>query len=749
MHRLIEKLSFNIIILELVQPDNVASHFIRYLNQPAAALLGYPKEQLINQPLKKIVVPETLHKRWQSALKKVPEGNSIDCELIHSNGGKIPVQISLSSFPDQSDKTFIVLFIEQISDRKEQEKQLFMMHRAVEQSASAVLITDPKGCVEYVNPKFTQLTGYSAQEMLGKNPNILQSGSTTPERYQALWEVLLTTGEWHGEINNRKKNGDFYWAYETLSVIKNEQGEIIHFLAIEEDITQRKKIESALTESEERFRQMAEMTGEWLWEQDPKGFYIYSSIAVKKILDFSPEEIIGKHYSELLTPQDKEALKPNSLKDRPFYDLINHYRHKNGHKVITESTGLPIIDEHGKLIKWRGVDRDITARKHYEDALIESEKRKRLIVESALNSIIIMDSYGIITDWNVQAEKLFGWPREQAIGQRLENLIIPYRFRQAHRQGLKKFLHSGQGAITNRLIEQVAIRRDGTEFPVELSVSPLKLGNNYIFSGFVHDISARKAAEQQIRQAQVNLAITQNEIKIAHQIQSSLLPAAPITSHHFEVTGYCLPATQVGGDYYDYFYRDKNHLDMVIADVSGHAVGPALFMAEARSALRIQAKWSASPAQALDALNNFLYDDLYHADYFITMFYLQYQCDTHQLSYANAGHPQPLLWQHKHKRCLKLDADGLILGIRKNVLFQEKNVLLKAGDMLLLYTDGLTEAQNPEGDFFGFERICKFFHRNAHQAPQIIIAKLLKELKQFCQTGQFNDDITLMIFKRN
>jgi sigma-B regulation protein RsbU (phosphoserine phosphatase) len=509
------------------------------------------------------------------------------------------------------------------------------------------------------------------------------------------------------------------------------------------------KIESAFAESEERFRQMAEMTGEWLWEQDPQGYYIYTSAAVNQILGFSEEEVLGKHYTELLTPQDKEEHKFYAASHRAFYNLINHYRHKDGHQVFTESTGLPIMDNEGKLLKWRGVDRDITAKKYFQDELIESEKRTRLIIENSLSAIILMDAYGIITDWNHQAEKMFGWSRHEAIGRRLDETIIPSRFRDAHRQGLQHFLHTGTGPILNQLVEHTALRRDGSEFPVEFSVSPLKLGNTYIFSGFIHDITARKTAERQIHQAQLKWAVAQSEIKIARRIQASLLPAHSIKSPHFEVTGFCLPADQVGGDYFDYFFRNKDHLDMVIADVSGHSFGPALFMVETRSAIRVQAKNEATPAQTLSVLNNFLYNDLNNSDFFITLFYLQYDTLNHQLSFANAGHPPPLLLSSLDLECRQLDADGLILGVRENVVFEEKILTLSREDLILLYTDGIIEAENAEGEFFGLERVNALFIQHAQQAPGHIIHVLLEELKQFCQSEVFNDDITLMIFKRS
>ncbi len=871
MYQLIDDLSFSIIIIELDRSGDAADSIprLKRVNPSAATLLGYGEKELIDKPLDIICTPE----KWQKILARLTDDlscKSFEGEFVTKANKRIQVLISLSVLPGQNQKkTDIVLLIQDISNRKELDKIQLMMHRAVEQSASAVLIADKNGLIEYINPKFTELTGYTSEELLGQNPKIMQSGSTPLEHYQSMWQNLASTGEWCGEIKNQKKNGEDYWVYECVSSIKNDQDEVTHFLALEEDITERKRLEqrfrqamesapyaivmvnesgtiemvnsqteaffgysrheligqpvemlvperfrsvhigfrraylaapvsrtmgvgrdlyglrkdgtefsveiglslidnheetivlstivditqrkeaeSALRESEERFRQMAEMTGEWLWEQDPSGYYMYSSAAVSQILGFSQDEVIGKHYTEFLTPQDQAEQQYYSTSHQPFYALTNHYRHKDGHPVLTESTGLPIVDAQGKLLKWRGVDRDITVRKHFQDALIESEKRTRLIIESSLSAIVIMDSYGLITDWNHQAEKMFGWSRNEAIGQRLEELIIPLRFRNAHRQGLQHFLHTGIGPILNQLIEHVAMRRDGSEFPVELSISPLKLGNAYIFSGFIHEITARKVAEQKIRQSEVNLAIAQSEIKIAQQIQASLSPSAPIKSDHFEVTGYCLPAAQVGGDYFDYFFRNEDHLDMVIADVSGHSIGPALFMVETRSAIRTQAKRLGTPSETLSVLNDFMFEDLDNADYFITLFYLQYDITSQQLSFANAGHPPPLLLSPFQSECRQLDAEGMILGVRKNIFFEEKTTTLSKGDLILLYTDGLTEAENPDGDFFGVERASDIFIQYAQHSPEKIIEALLKHLKQFCQSESFKDDITLMIFKR-
>lgn len=604
--------------------------------------------------------------------------------------------------------------------------------------------------IKQLNRPAAVLLAYSAAELIDQPLTLIYADAEN----MTLWStVFADSTDKSFECELSTKNNMRVPVFISCSVLLNPAPDKVD-VALEiqplhtyKSVNQCQQIESALTESEERFRQMAEMTGEWLWEQDANGYYIYSSIAVKQILGYMQDEVLGQHYTKFLTLQDKAHQQHYAASRQPFYGLVNHYRHHDGHEVFTESTGLPIFNAGGELLKWRGVDRDITAKKYFQDALIESERRTRLIIESSINAVIIMDSYGIITDWNLQSEKMFGWTAEEAIGQRLDELIIPPRFRQNYRHGLKMFLQIGFCPLLNQLFEHVAMRRDGSEFPIEASVSPLKLGNAYIFSGFIHDITSRKASEQKVREAQINLAISQSEIKIAQQIQTSLLPSVPINSAYFDVTGVCLPADRIGGDYFDYFYRNQGSLAMVIADVSGHSIGPALFMVEARSALRSQAHRSVTPAETLNLLNDFLYEDLNKADYFITLFYLQYEITNRQLSFANAGHPPPLLFRALRAECEQLDADGMILGIRQHIVFEDKTAALAKDDLLLIYTDGLTEAENPDGEFFGLARVRTLLIRHAQQTPEKIIHSLLEELKQFCRRDSFKDDITLMIFR--
>lgn len=139
---------------------------------------------------------------------------------------------------------------------------------------------------------------------------------------------------------------------------------------------------------------------------------------------------------------------------------------------------------------------DVTNSKWMEAAFLESDETTRLIVDNALDAVIAMDAEGIITGWNHQAEVIFGWTRVEAIGERLETMIVPLQYRADHRAGLKRLVETGEAKLLKQRIEITALHKDGHEFPVELSITPLRSHGKLVFSGFLRDITARKAAQK-------------------------------------------------------------------------------------------------------------------------------------------------------------------------------------------------------------------------------------------------------------
>lgn len=239
----------------------------------------------------------------------------------------------------------------------------------------------------------------------------------------------------------------------------------------------------------------------------------------------------------------------------------------------------------------------------------------------------------------------------------------------------------------------------------------------------------------------------ERELEIAKNIQLGLLPTKPPEVQGVSLAGTCVAAYHVGGDYYDYLVHDDGTLDVVIADVSGHNIGAALIMAEARTFIQAEARNLEGTRQIMAALNGFFYQGLVEVEMFITMFYVKYVPGTRKMVYSNAGHNLPLIWRERGQRFQRLDAQGLILGIVPDAGYEEKLDFLEPGDFLCLYTDGITETKNKQGDFFGEEGLCSLLREHHRESPQNMIDSLLVRLHDFSGTSSFRDDVSLVIMK--
>jgi sigma-B regulation protein RsbU (phosphoserine phosphatase) len=283
----------------------------------------------------------------------------------------------------------------------------------------------------------------------------------------------------------------------------------------------------------------------------------------------------------------------------------------------------------------------------------------------------------------------------------------------------------------------------GERLPVEITIRVVSFNRNLYGVAVARDITERQRAEA----ALLENSRMRRDMELARQIQLSLLPTGPPELAGVLLAGCCVPATDVGGDYYDYYRRADDVVDLVVADVSGHSIGAALMTAEARSVLRAEVHSFASTGAILAALNEILYEDLNQAGLFITIFYVKYDISSRTLTYSNAGHVPPILSRPSEAACRELDAEGLILGVKEEVAFEEKQFQLEVDDLLLLYTDGITEAQDPDGEMFGRSRLCEILHASQGESPQAIIDIVLREVAAFTGTTTLEDDATMVVLK--
>jgi sigma-B regulation protein RsbU (phosphoserine phosphatase) len=242
-----------------------------------------------------------------------------------------------------------------------------------------------------------------------------------------------------------------------------------------------------------------------------------------------------------------------------------------------------------------------------------------------------------------------------------------------------------------------------------------------------------------------------HDLEIARDIQRILLPSeAPVISG-FEISGINIPARHVSGDYFDYLTVDDEKLGVAIADVSGKGVPASIIMAICRSVLRSQAAGNPSPADVLQKVNRQLYPDI-KEDMFISMAYVILDHVRGTVMLSRAGHDAPIIFEHATGTASPVKPPGMVLGIDSGSVFDRITgdfaLTLNRGDCLLLYTDGVTEALDANGDEFGPERMIECVRASAPQGAPAIVTRLIDELRSFVGAQPQNDDITLIAIRK-
>lgn len=217
-----------------------------YVNEEACSSLNYTREELLSLTVFDIS-PDFPRDQWPGHWEELKQRGFSTFETVHGkkDGSTFPVEIS-ANFLDYNGKEYNCAFAQDITGRKIAEEQIRKLSNAVEHSSAQVVITDSKGNIEYVNPQFNQVTGYSDKEVIGENPRILKSGKTPPDVYEDLWQTVSSGHSWKGEFINQKKNGEIYWEGASISPVLDDNGRITHYVAVKEDITARKEMEEEL-----------------------------------------------------------------------------------------------------------------------------------------------------------------------------------------------------------------------------------------------------------------------------------------------------------------------------------------------------------------------------------------------------------------------------------------------------------------------------------------------------------------------
>ncbi|HOF97147.1 MAG TPA: SpoIIE family protein phosphatase, partial [Methanoculleus sp.] len=400
--------------------------------------------------------------------------------------------------------------------------------------------------------------------------------------------------------------------------------------------------------------------------------------------------------------------------------------------------------------------RDITDRKRAEQEIVRSRRSLADIIDFLPDATFAIDREGTVITWNREMEKLTGIPAASMIGRGDYEYSLP--FYRDRRPMLANLVFIPDAELESLYTH---VQREGNVLVVDTFIpgqegrpgrffwakaSPLYDPEGTVTGAIesIRDITERREMEGR-------LARSNAELQIAADIQMSFMPKVLPRIAGFDIAARAIMAKEVGGDFFDVIpfeivALDRGTLGLLIADVSGKGVPAALFMALSRIVVRVNALWHPDPAQAIYDANNIIAGDA-KSGMFVTLFFGRLREKDRTLTYVNAGHNPPVVFRSKTGVLEELPATGIILGAFENQDYFSRSLVIEPDDVVVMYTDGVTEAIDARDEPFGVPRLNAIIRENARLPAQGILDRILSDLHEFTgDTPQF-DDITLLVIK--
>ncbi len=396
---------------------------------------------------------------------------------------------------------------------------------AIVQSSDAAIIGKTLGgIVTSWNPSAERIFGYTAREMIGKPIDVVAAPSRRNEMTQILDRVRRGERVEHYETERKRKDGRIIQVSLTVSPIHDVHGRIIGASKIAHDITDQRRTEAELKSKSERleeFTHALDLAPAMMRTLDGK--ILLWGRGLQALFGWSPEEAVGRICHELLAtifPLPLSKIQAELLKDGEWRGELVH-THKDGHRVVVATQWALHRRGNGDPVSVLESNLDVTEAQRSRSMIEEREARLRSVLETAPDAIITIDDRGIIQSFSAAAEKLFAYAAGEVIGRNVK-MLMPAPHRESHDGYLARYMRTGEKRIIGIGRQVEAQRKDGTIFPMELSVGEVKLGATRIFTGFIRDLTARVRMEQDLRQAQKMEAIGQLTGGIAHDFNNLL-----------------------------------------------------------------------------------------------------------------------------------------------------------------------------------------------------------------------------------
>ena len=490
--------------IDMVYTRDLQGNFTS-VNNTAVRALGYTRQELLCMNILQIVAPES-RQHVTRALEKTVTGETpmdIELEVVTCHGARMSVENRTRLLYQDGKLVGVQGIARNVSERKRVEEQVRLQAAALKTAAIGILIADFHGDIHWVNPAFTAISGYTLEEVAGKNPRLLRSGKQDSAFYQEMWRTILAGQVWRGEIVNRRKDGMLYDEELTITPVRSESGEITHFVAVGQDISARKHAEEARAQ----LAAIVDASSSAIFGINLQGVITSWNPGAEVLYGYRPEEIVGKPVSTLAPPELAEEMSRMQEVFRREARILEYetVRMGKGGKRIPVSVSLsPLKNARGEVVRGAAITRDITRRKQAEEALRQSEEKYRSIVLNIPDVVWTITSQGGVVFISPNIERLSGFTADEVrqsgldilfktmhpddVASMREYMAAGFRDRQPFDVEYRGRTHSGRW-IWVRARAVGAFEKDGVQY----------------LQGLLSDVTERKLAEQALQESQARL----------------------------------------------------------------------------------------------------------------------------------------------------------------------------------------------------------------------------------------------------
>ncbi len=500
---------------------------ILQVNDQVERLFGHARDELIGQPIE-ILIPERFRSahpahrtRYTADPHTRPMGAGLQLYGRRKDGGEFPVDIMLSSV-DTPNGTVVLSVVRDITARKRAEDALHETERRLRLHVEgvkdyAIFMLDPDGRVSSWNSGAQRLKGYWPEEIIGHHISEFYTqediDSGKPER---TLKAAATEGRFEDEGWRVRKDGSRFWANVIITALRDKNGNLLGFSKITRDITERKQAEEALSKQ----AALLELAHDSIIVRDLESRITFWNHGAEQQYGWTREEVLGQVTHSLLQtgfPRSLEAV-DEALRQNHFWEGELQHTTKGGQRITVASRQVLQCDAQGNPIAIFEINNDITERKRAEHALRRSEAQLRAIFEHSPDAIIGTDPHGKILEVNAQVEKFFGYNRSELVGKPVE-ILVPARFRDKHPKYRDDYQHAARTRPMGVGLELFGLRKDGTEFPVDIMLSPVDTPEGKMVLSVIRDLSEKKRAQEELERREREKRYLEEELYTEHRFE--------------------------------------------------------------------------------------------------------------------------------------------------------------------------------------------------------------------------------------